>query len=358
MRARKPEWTGAALAMGVGCSCGAALSAAEIDVVASIKPVHSLVAGVMEGVAQPRVLVTSARSPHDYSLRPSEARMLDGAHVVFWIGEGLETFLVKPLQALSSDAILVALSESDGVGLLATREGGMREDHGRGQLQAEPDPDHEGRAHDEHADSGGEEEHAGHGERDGEGERVEHDEGPQHGHGQFDLHVWLDPHNAEAMVGAIVATLIQADPEHAATYRDNAAGLRQRLRELHESLRLRLAPVSARPFVVFHDAYQYLEHRYDVNAGGSIAGDPGRRPGAQRLGEIRHRLESLDAACVFAEPQFEPALVDIVIEGTNARKGVLDPLGAALDAGSDQYFQLMNELADSLVNCLGRTQPG
>jgi zinc transport system substrate-binding protein len=108
---------------------------------------------------------------------------------------------------------------------------------------------------------------------------------------------------------------------------------------------------------VFHDGYQYFERRYGTNAVGAITINPTQRPGARRLEEIHARLERLDAACVFAEPQFEPALVDTVIEGTNARKGVLDPLGSAFEAGPGQYFQLMNGLADSLVSCLGSSAP-
>jgi zinc transport system substrate-binding protein len=310
---------------------GGAVAAAEIRVVASIKPVHSLVTGVMRGIAAPVLLVKGAGSPHTYSLRPSEARALDEADVVFWVGAGLEAFLVKPLHALSADADVLALSEAPGMHLLATREGGMRKAH-----------EHE--AHDGHAGDG----------------RAANDEGEGHGHehGQFDMHVWLDPHNAEAMVGAIVATLSETDPDNASIYQSNGSRLRAQLQDLDASLSARLEPVRNRPFVVFHDAYQYFENRYDLNAVGSIAVDPGRRPGAQRLTEIQHRLQELDAACVFAEPQFEPALVDTVIEGTSANKGVLDPLGAALGDGPDQYFQLLNGLADSLVACLGTAQSG
>lgn len=299
-------------------ACVSAAGAAELNVVASIKPVHSLVAGVMQGAGEPVLLVQGAGSPHTYSLRPSEARALDQAHVVFWVDESLESFLSKPLAALPAQARVVALSEAAGVHLLATREGGIW-------------------ARDEH------EEHE---------QEAEHAE-DAHEHGRFDLHLWLDPHNAAAIIDVILAALSAADPANAAIYRGNASKLRSRLHELDASLSARLAAVRDRPFVVFHDAYHYVEDRYDLNAVGSIAVDPGRRPGARRLAEIQHRLEELNAACVFAEPQFEPALVDTVIEGTSAEKGVLDPLGATLDAGPDQYFQLMNDLADALIDCLG-----
>jgi zinc transport system substrate-binding protein len=283
-----------------------------------------LVAGVMRGVGEPALLVKGGGSPHSYSLRPSDAKALQDARVVFWVGEGLETFLVKPLEALSGNAIVVRLSEAEGAHVLAAREGGTWERHG-------------------------------HGEQEGHELETDHPEPASEAHGRdrSDMHLWLDPHNAEAMVDAIVAVLSDADPDNGATYRDNGGELREQLAQLDQSLSGRLEPVADRPFVVFHDAYQYLEDRYGLNAVGTISVDPGRRPGARRLAEIQRKLSELDAACVFAEPQFEPALVDTVIEGTSAKKGVLDPLGADFAAGPDQYFVLMNALADSLVDCLG-----
>jgi zinc transport system substrate-binding protein len=322
----------------------ATAGSAEADegpvVVVSIKPVHSLVAGVMEGLGEPVLLVRGAGSEHSYSLRPSQARALDQADVVFWMGETMETFLIKPLQALSGDAKVVALWETPGLTLLPTREGGMWEEHGHGDEHAEA---HE----DEHAEADEtEDEHA---EADHEGE---------HAHGETDTHVWLDPGNAKVLVAAIATTLSDAEPANASTYQTNAARLDQRLDELDRSLQGRLAAVADRPYVVFHDAYQYFEHRYGVSAVGAITINPTVPPGAQRLGEIRERLEHLDAACVFAEPQFEPALVDTLIEGTSAGKGVLDPLGSAVEEGPDQYFGLMHGLADSLVECLGTAKSG
>jgi zinc transport system substrate-binding protein len=322
---------------------------AEINVVASIKPVHSLVAGVMDGVGEPALLVKGASSPHGYSLRPSDARALDQAQVVFWIGENLETYLTKPLQALSAAAHVVPLSEVEGVRLLPAREGGVWEEH------------HEPHGRDEQGQGGHEEDEHDARARAVHDEEAEHELEQEpgedaHEHGRFDMHIWLDPHNAGAMVDAIVAGLSKADPAHAPIYRDNGSVVHQRLEQLDDALSTELASIADRPFVVFHDAYQYLEERYGLNAIGTISVDPGRRPGAQRLAAIQRRLNELNAACVFAEPQFEPALVETVIEGSNAKKGVLDPLGADLEAGPDLYFQLMSGLADSLIECLGEGQ--
>jgi zinc transport system substrate-binding protein len=324
---------------------GGPVAAAEIDVVASIKPVHSLVASVMQGVGQPVLLVKGTGSEHSYSLRPSEARALEQAEVVFWVGETMETFLLKPLGALAGNAKVVELWRTTGLTLLPTREAGMWEAHEHGGEDAGADAGH-----------GAAEQPGAHGE---EGADVEAQHGAaDHAHRETDMHIWLDPGNAKVLAAAIASALSDADPSNALIYQANAERLRQLLDELDGSLQDRLAAVADRPYVVFHDGYQYFEHRYGVNAVGAITINPTVRPSAQRLGEIHERLEELDAACVFVEPQFEPTLVDTVVEGTSAKKGVLDPLGAALDAGPAQYFELLNSLCDSLIDCLGTAKSG
>jgi zinc transport system substrate-binding protein len=349
-------WLLGALALTLLLTDARSTRAAEIDVVVSIKPVHSLVAGVMEGVGEPVLLIKGTGSEHSYSLRPSEARALEQAEVVFWVGETMETFLIKPLQALAGDAKVVELWEAPGLTLLVTREGGMWQahEHGHEHAEAEAEAAH---AEEHEAEGAHAEEHEAEGAHAEEHEEGEHAYA-DHAQGETDMHVWLDPGNAKVLAGAIATALSDADPENASIYQANAAHLRQQLDELDRSLEGRLATVADRPYVVFHDAYQYFEQRYGVSAVGAITINPTVRPSAQRLVEIQGRLQEFEAACVFAEPQFEPALVDILIEGTNASKGVLDPLGAARDAGPDQYFQLMSDLADSLVNCLGRAQSG
>jgi len=299
-------------------------------VVASIKPVHSLVAAVMEGVGAPELLVKGAASPHTYSMRPSEAGMLEEAKVVFWVGEGIETFLEQPLETLAGGAKVVTLSGIPGMTLLDMREGGTFEAHSHGE-----EHDHEEAAGDRHDH----EEHA---------EEHDHDD---HGHGK-DMHVWLDPENARLMVRQIAATLSEVDSENAATYEKNADVLDTRLEALVSETEKTLANARGKPFIVFHDAYHYFENRFDVEAAGSITISPEQMPGAQRLEEIRNKIKEVGAACVFAEPQFEPKFIDIVTEGTNARIGVLDPEGASLEEGPDLYFTLVSNLARSLADCL------
>lgn len=285
--------------------------AAQPVVVASIKPVHALVAGVMQGVGEPLLLISGGASPHEYSLKPSDARALGAAQVVFWIGPELESFLVKPL-ANTPTARSVTLLDAPGVTLLPLRAGGAWEAH---------DHDHD---HD-------------------------HDPAPT---ASRDVHLWLDPVNAAAMVRQMVAVLGAADPARQAEYARNGAVLVERLDRLNQQLASALAPVREQPYLVFHDAYQYFERRYGLNAVGSVVLKPEQRPGAKRVADIQARVRERKVRCVFGEPQFQPALVETIIAGSDARRGVLDPLGADLPAGPDAYFQLLQALAEALRGCL------
>ncbi len=328
-------------------------------VVTSIKPVHSLVSGVMKGVGEPELLIEGYESPHTYSLRPSEAKALQAADVVFIIDESLEIFLEKPLESLAGDARVVALLEAPGVERLAFREGGTFGTHGHDDHDDHGDHGHEDEhAHeDDHDDHGHKDEHAHkddhddhkdeHAHKDDHDDHAGHDE-----HGEFDPHAWLDPRNAGAMVRAIAAALAEADPAHAARYRENAGDVLARLDILDGELAAELGAVKGRPFVAFHDAYQYIERRYSLNAVGSITVSPEVVPGAQRVAEIRAKLKEVGAGCVFSEPQFASNLVGVVTEGTSVNGGVLDPLGSAVPAGPDQYFTMMREMAESFRTCL------
>ena len=303
------------------------------NVVVSIKPIHSLVAAVMAGVGEPALIVDGGASPHTYNLKPSNARAIEGADVVFWVGDGLEKFLEKPLQSLGSKATIVELDDAKGLEKLPFREGCPFEGHDLGE--------HEG--HDSHED------HASH-EHEHE-DKHEH-EGHDHDEGEFDMHLWLDPANAKAMAFEIEKTLITADPQNAQTYQLNTKKLIEDLDALDKEIVATVAPVKDKPFIVFHDAYQYFESRYGVKTVGSITVSPESIPGAERIKQIHAKVKELNATCVFAEPQFEPKLVNVVIEGTNAKSATLDPEAATLEAGPDLYFKLMRGIATSLKNCL------
>jgi zinc transport system substrate-binding protein len=302
-------------------------------VVTSIKPIHSLVSAIMQGVGEPELIVDGAASPHTYNLKPSNARALQNAKVIFWVGPGLEAFLEKPLQALGRDASIAALDDAPGLVKLPFREGGAFEPHDDAleHENASGQHDEAEAAHD--ADPG-------------------HDSDHDHDHGTFDTHLWLDPMNAKAMAAMITTTLVAADPANALTYQGNAGALDDRLDALDTELKGIVAPVKGKPFIVFHDAYQYFEHRYGIRVAGSITVSPETIPGAERVSEIHRKVGELGATCVFAEPQFEPRLVNVVIEGTSAKSGVLDPEAATLKAGPDLYFTLMRGIANSMKDCL------
>ena len=448
---------------------------ADIDVVTSIKPVHSLVSGVMAGVSTPSVIIEGAGSPHTYSLKPSQAKQLQDAKLVFWMGDELETFLVGPVENIAKKATVVKLIDSHDLKKIKFREGGMFDDHGHDDhddhsdhdghgdhafewaglfdlkagsyrwsfakvdgnyadpamkmvilksadieaseemaekllesssfeirthddsisaakiayslnfdnsknvtdfnvkietdgkyafftehmpfefeanehffknesgidiepLAQVPDADHHDHDHEKHAKK----EHDEH----------DHEKHDDHGHGEFDPHVWLDPVNAKAIVHEIEEALVKADPEHASIYKANAHKMMDQLDSLVAELSDQLEPVHDKGFIVFHDAYQYFEQRFDVSAIGSITVSPEVMPGAERVSELREKISDLSATCVFSEPQFEPKLVKTLVDGTGARTGVLDPLGATLVKGPDLYFQLLRNMASSLKKCL------
>ncbi|HEC17354.1 MAG TPA: zinc ABC transporter substrate-binding protein [Sedimenticola sp.] len=287
-----------------------ALAAAPPRVVVSIAPVHSLITGVMQGAAAPELLVKGGASPHGYSLRPSQVRALSRADVIFWTSEETEAFLRRPLAAARAGQHIVKLMDLPGLTLLPARSGGAWE-----------------HAHKEHPES-------------------------------MDSHIWLDPLNARVIVQAAAKILAQTDPERTSLYEDNAGRLLRRLKALDEEIRGLTAPLAGKPYLVFHDAYQYLEHRYGLSALGAITTDPERRPGARRLREIRKRLRASGARCIFVEPQFPSSHLEAITGGGQYIIGRLDPLGADIPPGPDMYFILMRRLAGAIAGCLTQAHAG
>ena len=336
-----------------GFPCAGHGATSSPSVVASIGPVHSLTAAVMAGAGTPRLLLSGGASPHTASLRPSEAAALQNADAIIWIGEDLETFLVKPLAALSSSARVLGLAEAPGVTLLASRERGLwPTGHDDAAETLGHDHDHDHDHNDNHHDRGKDDGGDTGTDLNGDDADGEHAGGHDHAHGARDMHIWLDPHNAKAMAKAIANTLAAIDPDQAATYAANADDLILQIDALDADLRSQLAGVADRPYIVFHDAYHYFETRYQLSPAGAITINPDRTPGARTLAAIRERIEATGAICIFREPQFEPALVKTVASGTQARVAVLDPIGADLSPGPEAYFLLMRQLGDALTDCL------
>lgn len=286
--------------------------AAPPDVLVSIKPLHALAARVMHGVGQPKLLIPAAASPHTYVLRPSDARRLNGAAALFWVGPGLESFLPRTLEGLSVQRA-VAMMDLPGMALLPIRAGGAWEVH----------------HHDEH-------DHGQH-----EATRL-----------TMDAHLWLDPANARTMVKAMARVLQELDPQHADRYAANALKADADLVALEQRLQQQLAPVRSTPFMVFHDAFQYFERRFGLTGVGSITLSPDQPPGARRLQELRARVTKRGVGCVFSEPQFRAGVVETVVEGSHARSGVLDPYGLTWPDDENAYDRLLEEMARALLNCL------
>ena len=281
--------------------------------VASFKPVHSLVAAVMQRAGEPELLVRGSGSPHTYTLRPSEARALGRADVVFWIGPDFEIFLQKPMQALAPDAVSIGFMDKPEMTVLPARRGGLW---------------------------------------------PAADDGTQHGQANTltqDGHIWLDPANAIAMVRIIARNLQQADKAHAMLYADNAASTIAALENLDADLQRLLGPAKGVPFVVYHDAFQYFEKRYGLNAIGSVVVTPEQMIGAKRVAAIMAEIALSQPVCIFTEPLFEASLVRTLMDGTGLRLGSLDPEGAAVLPGPKFYINLMRGLANNLTACLSRT---
>jgi zinc transport system substrate-binding protein len=295
--------------------------AAAPQVVTSIKPVNDLVAAVMEGVAEPTRLIPPGSSPHTYALKPSERQAAEQADVLFWIGPDVEPALEKVTQTLPKGAHIVTLSSLPDMQLLPARVGGDWE-------RKTPAPT-------------------------GQAATVHNHDHDEHNHtSKLDGHIWLSPANARVIVRAAANTLSATDPTHAAQYQANAEKAINRINVLDTALKSQLAPVQNKPFIVFHDAYHYFEYSFDLHAAGSILINADAMASAKRVNDMRNKIKSLGAICVFAEPQFEPKLVQTLVEGTQARTGTLDPLGATLPTGIEGYEQLLQNLASHLLLCL------
>lgn len=287
--------------------------AAPPKVATDIAPVHGLVAQVMGDLGTPDLILPPGASPHGYAMRPSEAAAIARADLVVWVGPALTPWLERPMANLGGEASHLALLSAGETLVLETREDAV---FGEG--------------------------HEGHTDHDG------HD----HDQDETDPHAWLDPSNASIWLAEIARALSELDPENAATYAANATAAQDGLAALSTEIKAQLAPVADRPHVVFHDAYQYFEARFGTTPLGAISISDASQPSAARLSELRAALSEAGVLCAFAEPQFDPRLVEAVTEGTQARKAVLDPMGIDIPLGSDFYVTLIRNMANAKSDCL------
>ena len=405
--------------MWAGVVSAGVAGAAQADVprvAVDIAPLHSIVASVMGALGTPDLLVPPGASPHGYAMRPSEARALDRADVIVWVGPTLTPWLERPVKTLGAGALSMTVMDVPGTFELALREGENFEahDHDHGHADHHDDDHEEGHddhhdddhhdddhhdddhedGHDDHKDehdhgddhddhdhedahakAGGTDhdhgdDHADEHEDEHEDEHAhddhqdEHDHADEHDHedghddaqdhadhgDETDPHGWLDPRNASLWAGAIATALSDHDPENAGTYAQNAQAFQQQMANLEAELNAKLSPVRGRPFVVFHDAYHYFEHRFEIEAIGSVSDSDATAPSAARVSGLQAKITDLGAVCALAEPQYNPGLLNAIGAAT---LGVIDPLGAALEPGPALYPDVLRGIAGSLVECLG-----
>ena len=318
---------------------------AEIKVVASIKPIHSLASYLMDGVGKPKLIVDGYASPHGFSLKPSHAKMLQEADIVFWVGEDIENFLEKPLGSIAKNAEKIELLDIKGLKKLKFRERNVFEGH--------DDHGHKEDDHDDHAkkEDGHDDEHKDEHGHDDDHKKEGHDEHGHegHAHGEFDPHIWLDPLNAKVILKEMTKHLVENDQKNTSVYKDNLKKANKDLDKLVKQVKSELNKDFKS--IVFHDAYQYFEKRFKVNVLGAFTVNTDVLPGAEQLKEIREIIEHDKVTCVFSEPQFNPDIINAVAKDMNISTGVLDPLGATLTPGKTLYFDLIKNMSKSFKGC-------
>ena len=349
----------------------------EIKVVASIKPIHSLASYLMNGIAKPDLIVDGYASPHGFAMKPSHAKMLQNADIIFWVGEDLESFLEKPLSSIAKKAEKIELMETKGLQVLKFRERNIfdehdHDDHGHDDHGKKED-DHDDHGHDDHGKKEDDHDHDDHGKKEDdhdhddhgkkeddhdhdhddhgkkEDDHDDHDGHEGHHHGEFDPHIWLDPVNAKVILKEMAEHLIENDSKNEATYKSNLKKALNDIDKLTADVKAELNKSVAS--IVFHDAYQYFEERFNVNILGAFTVNTDVMPGAEQLKEIREVIEHDKVACVFSEPQFNPDIIKAVAKDMNIKTGVVDPLGATLNPGKSLYFDLIRNMSASFKGC-------
>ena len=309
---------------------------AELKVVTSIKPIHSLASLLMDGIGAPKLIVDGSNSPHNFTLKPSHAKMLQNADLVFWVGEDVETFLEKPLGAVATKAKKIELMEISQIKKLKFREKNIFEGHHDDHGHKKHD-DHGHKKHDDH----------GHKKHDDHGHKKHDDHG--HAHGEYDPHIWLDPLNAKAILTVMAKNMKMMDKKNSAKYDANLKKAYAKIDDLVSEIN-KVINKNAK-YVVFHDAYQYFEKRFGVKTLGALTVNADALPGAEQLKDIRKVIKKENAKCIFSEPQFNPKIIKAIAKDANIKTGVLDPLGANLKNNKDLYFKLLNNLSNSLRKC-------
>ena len=311
------------LTLALGLTLTLAAQADEPRVLTTIKPLQLIGAAVLDGIAEPALLLPVGASPHSYALRPSERRALDQAQRIYWVGPEMELFLEHLLESRDTD---MALIHASGVTLRPLDSSAA--DH--------PGQDH---GHDDHGHEHVEEHH--------------HDRHDDHYHGgTYDAHIWLAPDNAVAIARAMAADLATLFPEHSDRLGGNVERFEKQVMELDAQLKNRFEPLSDKPYFVFHDGYGYFENHYGVQARGIFSLSHEVQPGARHVAQLRERLQQAGPSCVFSEPQFTPRLIRSLTAGLEVRSAELDPLGGDAPVTAQGYAEFLGTIGDTLASCL------
>jgi len=307
-------------------------------VVSTIQPINSLVNAVIGNTGKTISLIPAKASPHEYKLKPSDTKKLQNANIIFFVSDHLETSLTKVFKNLPKNIKIINLMEDAGIKHLAIRDNEAWERHDHHHRHGDHDD------YDKHVKKDDDHDHDKHSKK--------HDDHDDH-EKEDDVHIWLSPDNAVKIIKKINKELSLFFPENAKTYNQNANQMIKKINQLKVELKKELLGIKDEPFIVFHDAYQYFETSFDLNAVGSVAleGDIASSP--KQISFIKDKIVKLKASCVFQEPQFDSRLVQIVVESTNAQIGILDPLGVNIKSGENFYLQLLKNMAKSLKDCLG-----
>ncbi|MDA9564453.1 zinc ABC transporter substrate-binding protein [Alphaproteobacteria bacterium] len=320
-------------------------------VISTIQPINSLVSAVIGNTGKSITIIPSEQSPHDFKLKPSDVKVLQNGNIIFYVSNHLESSITKVFKNLPKNIKLINLMEESGVNHLAIRDNDAWERHDHHGHDDHDDHDKHGKKHDDHDDHDKHgKKHDDHDDHDKHGKK--HDDHDDH-EKEDDVHVWLSLDNAIKIVQKVNKVLSLYFPENSKIYNDNTTKFIDKIRNLKMELVKELSPIKNKPYIVFHDAYQYFEKTFELNAVGSVAleGDIASSP--KQISFIKDKIVKSKALCVFQEPQFDSKLVKIVVEGTDAKIGTLDPLGVNISENKDFYLQLITNMAKSLKECLG-----
>ncbi len=333
-------------------------SHADIKVVTTIQPLHSLISNVMGDVGKLNLIIEGTASPHSFTLKPSHAKMLEQADIIFWVDQDLESFLEKPLKSIPKKAKIIKLMDLSSLNILKFREKNIygshdnHDDHDKHAHKKDKHNDHDKHAHkkDKHDDH---DKHAHkkdkHDDHDKHAHKKDKHDDHAHAHGEFDVHVWLDPVNAKKIISEVAKELSLLDSSNSDVFKKNAKKTIDRLDvmifDINKSINKKAS------FVTFHDAYQYFEKRFGVEALGSLTINTDVQPGAKQIAEIQDLVKDKKIKCIFSEPQFNPKLIKMIAKNAGANTGILDPLGSSYKPGKELYFNLIQDLYKNLNKC-------